>query len=102
MPETIHSIAKMIDHSLLHPALTDRELQEGCAEAVEFGVASACVKPCDVRQAAEYLAHALDCGHWHVVCHQEHQLVVHARGCLEIALIEPVIDRGNLLFRQAK
>lgn len=53
--DKISEIAKMIDHSLLHPALTDQELKQGCEEAVEFHVASACVKPCDVRQAAEYL-----------------------------------------------
>jgi deoxyribose-phosphate aldolase len=49
-------IAKMIDHSLLHPALTDQELKEGCEEAVLYHVASACVKPCDVKRAASYLA----------------------------------------------
>ncbi len=27
---TSHDIAKMLDHSLLHPTLTDKELQEGC------------------------------------------------------------------------
>jgi len=49
-------IAKMIDHSLLHPALTDQELRAGCAEAAEYHVASACVKPCDVKQASRYLS----------------------------------------------
>jgi deoxyribose-phosphate aldolase len=48
-------IAKMIDHSLLHPALTDQELKQGCEEAAMYHVASACVKPCDVKQAASYL-----------------------------------------------
>ena len=48
-------IAKMIDHSLLNPALTDQELKEGCEEALFFHVASACVKPCDVKQTAKYL-----------------------------------------------
>lgn len=48
-------IAKMIDHSLLHPALTDEELRQGCEEARRYHVASACVKPCDVKQAANYL-----------------------------------------------
>lgn len=54
--DKVAEIAKMIDHSLLHPSLTDAELKAGCADAAEFGVASACVKPCDVRQAASYLA----------------------------------------------
>ncbi|MCC7128982.1 MAG: deoxyribose-phosphate aldolase [Anaerolineae bacterium] len=48
-------IAKMIDHSLLHPALTDQELKEGCEIAAMYHAASACVKPCDVRQAKLYL-----------------------------------------------
>jgi deoxyribose-phosphate aldolase len=51
----VAQIAKMIDHSLLHPALTDQELKEGCEESLLFHVASACVRPCDVRQAAAYL-----------------------------------------------
>lgn len=48
-------IAGMIDHSLLKPFLTDREVEEGCRIAVEYGVASVCVRPCDVRRAAELL-----------------------------------------------
>ena len=45
----------MIDHSLLHPTLTDRELEEGCRQAVRYGVASVCLKPYWVRPAAELL-----------------------------------------------
>ena len=48
-------LAKMIDHSLLHPTLTDQELEEGCAIAIKYQVASVCVKPCHVRRAAEFL-----------------------------------------------
>ena len=48
-------IAKMIDHSLLKPQLTDREVEEGCRVALEYGVASVCVRPSDVRRAAEVL-----------------------------------------------
>lgn len=48
-------IAKMIDHSLLKPQLTDREVEEGCRIALEYGVASVCVRPSDVRRAAEIL-----------------------------------------------
>lgn len=48
-------LAKMIDHSLLHPTLTDHELEEGCAIAIKYNVASVCVKPCHVRRAAELL-----------------------------------------------
>ncbi len=49
-------IAGMIDHSLLQPVLTDAELQAGCALARAYGVASVCIKPCAVRQAAAWLA----------------------------------------------
>lgn len=45
----------MIDHSLLHPTMTDLDLEEGCAVAVKYGVASVCVKPYFARRAAELL-----------------------------------------------
>lgn len=45
----------MIDHSLLQPTLTDKELDDGCALAVKYGVASVCIKPYYVRRAAELL-----------------------------------------------
>lgn len=52
----IREIAKMIDHSLLHPTLTDADLREGCALALKYDVASVCVKPYAVSMAAELLA----------------------------------------------
>ena len=45
----------MIDHSLLHPTMTDRELEEGCRLAATYRVASVCIKPYYVRRAAELL-----------------------------------------------
>jgi deoxyribose-phosphate aldolase len=48
-------LAKMIDHSLLHPTMTDRELEEGCAIAAKYQVASVCIKPYYVKRAAELL-----------------------------------------------
>jgi len=48
-------IAGMIDHSLLKPNLTDKEIEEGCRIADEYNVASVCVRPSDVRRAAEIL-----------------------------------------------
>src|SRR5687768_18554918 len=48
-------LAKMIDHSLLHPTMTDNELEEGCAVAAKYKVASVCVKPYFVKRAAELL-----------------------------------------------
>jgi len=53
---TYEEIASMIDHSLLKPNLTDREVEEGCRTAAAYRVATVCVRPSDVRQAAELLA----------------------------------------------
>ena len=49
-------LAQMIDHALLHPMLTDAELEQGCRMAEAYRVASVCVKPYFVRRAAELLA----------------------------------------------
>lgn len=56
MDYTYLDIAKMIDHSLLNPVLTDRELEAGCRLARDYDVASACVKPYYVKRCAELLA----------------------------------------------
>ena len=45
----------MIDHSLLHPTMTDRELEDGCKLAAKYSVASVCIKPYAVQRAAELL-----------------------------------------------
>jgi len=50
------AIAKMIDHSLLNPALTTRELEEGCALALRYEVASVCIMPYALARCAEVLA----------------------------------------------
>jgi deoxyribose-phosphate aldolase len=49
-------LAGMIDHSLLHPTLTDQDLEDGCRLAAKYGVASVCLKPYYVRRAAQLLA----------------------------------------------
>jgi deoxyribose-phosphate aldolase len=56
MTENLCSIAKMIDHSLLHPTMTDRELEAGCRLALKHGVASVCIKPYAVPLARGILA----------------------------------------------
>jgi deoxyribose-phosphate aldolase len=55
MTYTYEELAKMIDHSLLHPTMTDSDLEEGCKLAAKYGVASVCIKPYAVRRAAELL-----------------------------------------------
>lgn len=56
MTYTYSEIAKMIDHSLLNPTLTDEQMEEGCRLAVRYDVASACVKPYFLKRCAELLA----------------------------------------------
>ncbi len=51
----VKEIAKMIDHSILSPLFTDADLQRECKIAVEYDVASVCVKPYAVKQAVELL-----------------------------------------------
>lgn len=55
MKYTFAELAQMIDHSLLHPTMTDAELADGCRLAVKYGVASVCIKPYAVKVAAELL-----------------------------------------------
>ena len=52
---TKSEIAKMIDHSLLHPTMTDQALKEGIELAKKYHVASVCIKPYAVKMAAELL-----------------------------------------------
>jgi deoxyribose-phosphate aldolase len=53
---TLKMLAKMIDHSLLHPAMTDAEVAAGCALARKYDVATACVKPYCIPMARDLLA----------------------------------------------
>jgi deoxyribose-phosphate aldolase len=55
-PPTLAELAKMFDHSLLQPQLTDADLERGCQLAREYGVASVCIKPYAVKLAARLLA----------------------------------------------
>ena len=45
----------MIDHSILHPTMTDEDLRRECEVAKKYEVASVCVKPYAVKQAVEIL-----------------------------------------------
>ncbi|MEM6364240.1 MAG: deoxyribose-phosphate aldolase [Planctomycetota bacterium] len=56
MKYTYDELAKMIDHSLLHPTMTDADLEAGCKLAAEYDVASVCIKPYAVKQAASWLS----------------------------------------------
>lgn len=53
--DPVQELAKMIDHSLLHPTMTDEDLRKGCALAKEYQVASVCIKPYAIKLAVEAL-----------------------------------------------
>lgn len=48
---TINELAKMIDHSLLHPTMTDADVQEGLILSRDYDVATCCVKPYSIPVA---------------------------------------------------
>ena len=52
---SVADLARMIDHSLLHPTMTDDQLRAGLAIARRCGCATACIKPYAVPMAAEAL-----------------------------------------------
>lgn len=49
------SIAKMLNHSILRPDMTETEVADDCAMARRLSVASVCVRPCDVVFCRERL-----------------------------------------------
>jgi deoxyribose-phosphate aldolase len=51
----VRELAKMIDHSILNPAMTDADLKRECEVAKKYDVASVCVKPYAVKQAVAQL-----------------------------------------------
>ncbi|MDG5767113.1 deoxyribose-phosphate aldolase [Balneolales bacterium ANBcel1] len=55
MKKEVADIAKLIDHSILHPTHTDEDLIRECENAKTYQAASVCVKPYGVKIAAEIL-----------------------------------------------
>jgi deoxyribose-phosphate aldolase len=49
------NIARMIDHTLLKPEATPKDIEKLCLEAIQYQFASVCVNPCYVRLASEIL-----------------------------------------------
>jgi deoxyribose-phosphate aldolase len=52
---TYEQLAKVIDHSLLRPELTEADVVAGCELAAKYHVATVCVKPCHVKLAQRLL-----------------------------------------------
>lgn len=51
----VEELAKMIDHSILQPTYTDKDLEIQCEVAKKYNVASVCVKPYAVKKAVHFL-----------------------------------------------
>ncbi|MEE9367987.1 MAG: deoxyribose-phosphate aldolase [Pontiella sp.] len=52
---SIHEVAATIDHAVLKPNQTEVDVQDNAKTCIEYGVASMCVRPCDVKLAAVLL-----------------------------------------------
>ncbi len=52
---SLKTLAKMIDHSLLHPTMTDEVIVAGCELAKKYDVATACVKPYSIHLVKDVL-----------------------------------------------
>ena len=52
---TVPDIAGCIDHTLLKPDASRKQVEKLCAEALEYKFASVCVNPCYVRLSASLL-----------------------------------------------
>lgn len=48
-------VAKTIDYAVLKPNQTSADLEKHAKTCIEYGVFSMCVKPCDIKMAAELL-----------------------------------------------
>lgn len=53
--DKVKELAKMIDHSLLHPTMTDEDLKNECMVAKKYDTASVCIKPYAIKDAVEWL-----------------------------------------------
>lgn len=53
--KSLRTLAKMIDHSLLHPTFTDDDIRTGCELSRQYDVATACVKPYAIELARDVL-----------------------------------------------
>lgn len=53
--DRIRQLARMIDHSILHPTATDEDMRKGCEVALKYGTATVCIKPYAVAEAARLL-----------------------------------------------
>jgi deoxyribose-phosphate aldolase len=55
---TPEELARLIDHTLLRPETTSREVESLCRDGLRYGFAAVCVNPCHVARCAELLANS--------------------------------------------
>jgi deoxyribose-phosphate aldolase len=103
MSITVHDLAKMIDHSLLHPTMTDAILKKECELALKYDCATVCIKPYAVPMAADILAGSdvkvcAVAGFPHGNSHTEMIIAEGVRACKEGATeIDIVSNTGKVL-----
>ena len=56
LPSTVRDIARLIDHSVLHPTATDDDVLRGAELSLNAGVAAFCTKPYAIDLAYKVLA----------------------------------------------
>ena len=55
----IHEILSKVDHTLLAPTSTWREISSLCDDGIKYSVASVCIPPCYIKEARGYVKNAL-------------------------------------------
>jgi deoxyribose-phosphate aldolase len=103
--ETVDGLAKLLDHTLTAPELSEEQVHQGCLLASTHGVAAVTVRPCDVELAVRTVgggvAVSAVCAFPHgssntaVKLYEARDLL--RRGAREI---EVVVNSGSLVSRQ--
>jgi deoxyribose-phosphate aldolase len=52
---SVSELASFIDHAVLKPDQTEADIREAASMCIDYGVASMCVRPCDIRLASALL-----------------------------------------------
>lgn len=53
---TFEQVASVIDHSILKPDFTSKDIEDACELAKKYGCATVCIRPTDIELAAKLLA----------------------------------------------
>lgn len=103
---TYEDMAKLVEHAILRPDLSEEQVHEGCAIARQYNVAAVVVRPSDVDQAVRWMqgssipvasvvSYPHGCATTSVKVYETQDLL--RRGVREI---DTVINIGKMLSRQ--